>query len=160
MKLLDTTSNRASDQWLRVRGTLASVETSNNTSRDSILFLPKSVRAVTTDVRARPEDLSQVLVEISWLIEARSRIERRARDIYGESTLVWFKPRFDSRRDPTDYQVAYIYAPRDITVEELIDGEDRLVDYLVDSLHDVEQHFVVVCHRGRPKQKSGDVRSP
>ena len=95
--------------------------------------------------------LSQVLAEVSWMVEARSRIEQRAKDIYGESTRVWFKSRFDSRRDPTNYQVVYVFAPHNTTAEVLLEGEDRLIDYLVDSLHDVEQHFVVVCHRGKPE---------
>ena len=150
MELLNATSNRPFDQRLQVRSTPEAAETSVNVSRDSLILSLRSVRTVTTN-RRRPEVLSQVLAEVSVLIEARVRIERRAKDIYGESTRVWFKPRFDSRREPTHYQVAYVYAPHDTTSEELIDGEDRLIDYVVDSLHDVEQHFVVVCHRGKPE---------
>lgn len=151
MEFLNATSNRSFGHQLQIRSLLASAETSLNVSHDLFTELELSVRTITTDT-TRAEMLSQVLAEVSWMVEARTRIEQRAKDIYGESTLVWFKSRFDSRRDPTDYQVVYAYAPQEITAERLIDGEDRLVDYLVDSLHDVEQHFVVVCHRRNPSK--------
>lgn len=79
-------------------------------------------------------------------LDAIVALTRKASESFGQLAERQVSLRHDPERTPADYAVVTftVRAPDSMT---LLDGEDRLIEFLIEHHAEVEDDFVVVCRR-------------